>query len=157
MAYITTRKHGLSLVRAPTGIHISVQGLCRTAPAPHCLQCAGELAPPLTCSSTLESRPRQHSRAAPGGRGKGEPATMGDSATPLPGGGLSMGVMPLPSTLATTAAVGRAGPGVTRVDELRAFPLISCSIMESWPCTSPEEHSKAGSGDRDMGEMAPRV
>lgn len=48
---------------------------------------------------------------------------MGDSATPLPGDGLSMGVMPLPSTLATTAAVGRAGPGITRVNELLAFPF----------------------------------
>ena len=46
------------------------------------------------------------------------------------------------------------GPGVTRTGEL-TLPLTSCSTQESRPCTSPGEHSRAGSGDGDTGELAP--
>lgn len=52
-----------------------VFSVCAEPAAPHWLR-----APPLTFSSTLESRPcilsEQHSRAGPGGRGEGEPAPM---------------------------------------------------------------------------------
>ena len=42
-----------SLVWAAIGNHVDVQGLRRTGPAPHWLQCSGELAPSLTVELLL--------------------------------------------------------------------------------------------------------
>lgn len=42
MVHIATRKYGASLVRAPTGVHMNVQGLGRIGPTSHCLQCSLE-------------------------------------------------------------------------------------------------------------------
>lgn len=56
LAHITSREHGASLVRATTGDHMNVLGLCRAGLAPHCLQCTRELTPHPSCSSILEGR-----------------------------------------------------------------------------------------------------
>ena len=50
----------------------------------------------------------------------------------------------------------RAGPGILRVGEL-AISLTGFSTAESRPCTSPGQHSGAGSGGLGVSKQALRA
>lgn len=55
-----------------------------------------------------------------------------------------MGVMLCPFCPLSPVGVGRAGPRVRGMSELDMF-LIGCITVESGPCVSPEQLSRAGS------------
>lgn len=59
------------------------------------------------------------------------------------GGGIDSPLLP-------PEAVGRAGPGVKRVGDLL---LVGCSTWESGPRILIGQHSRAGSGGVDDGEL----
>lgn len=52
-----------------------------------------------------------------------------------------MPTYPLPPTVGW-----RAGPRIAKVGKLNLL-LTSCNTQGSWPCTSPEQHSKADPAD----------
>ena len=60
---------------------------------------------------------------------------------------------PSPSTLPLRMAGGRLGTGVMRVaGTVLPPPPNCCSNVESRPCISPRQHSRACSGGMDVGE-----
>lgn len=63
---------------------------------------------------------------------------------PLPGRGMGEGKMPF------------SLPPLSQVGEL-SLPLSNCNTLESGPCTSPGQHSKADTVDRGIGELAMRT
>ena len=90
----------------------------------------------------------------------------------IPGPGCYMGPRQCPSAvqswprpslavtrlLTPSLPVGRAGPGVLRVDEQPPPPLLThCDTQKCRPCTSPGQHSRAGTGGKGIGELAPRA
>lgn len=144
-----------------------VHRLCGIRPAPHCLWCSGELAPPLTYSSTQKRRPctlpGQHNEVGPGGkvvvtRPKSE--CMGELIAPTLSAmgwyGHRGDVSPLPDPLYLQQEGGEASYRVISAEEL-VLPLTCCRTRESGHYICPGEHSKADPGSWGRVEQAPRM